>query len=281
LKYLETKHERNAARITFLIAVILLLLLFVMGPQYIDPPIEYGVAVNFGTTDLGRGNQPLSEPKPAVNDTKIQEEKAVPSQTEPKKALPESEEVLTQKNAEAIAMKKQREAELRAKAEAERLEKERREAEERKRREQEEKKRKLDNLIGGVKNAEGKDTGGEGPDTVDRNKGQRDEKPYAPSYFGDSGTGKDGVGFGLGGRDRIDNDKFEPDCNEEGRVVVEIRVDRTGKVIKATPGIKGTKGLRCLFEAAKKTALSFKFSPDKNAPKEQIGFVSVNFTLSQ
>jgi hypothetical protein len=187
LKYLETKHERNAARITFLIAVILLLLLFVMGPQYIDPPIEYGVAVNFGTTDLGRGNQPLSEPKPAVNDTKIQEEEAVPSQTEPTKALPESEEVLTQENAEAIAMKKQREAELRAKAEAERLEKERREAEERKRREQEEKKRKLDNLIGGVKNAEGKDTGGEGPDTVDGNKGQRDGNPYAPSYFGGSG----------------------------------------------------------------------------------------------
>ncbi|MFT5848824.1 MAG: colicin import membrane protein, partial [Psychroserpens sp.] len=48
MKYLETKHEQNSAKITALIAVILVLLLFVMGTNYMDPPEEYGVAINFG-----------------------------------------------------------------------------------------------------------------------------------------------------------------------------------------------------------------------------------------
>ena len=64
MKYLETKHERNSAKITALIVVILLLLLFVVGPPYLDPPEEYGVAVNFGSTDFGSGNV---QPKAPLN----------------------------------------------------------------------------------------------------------------------------------------------------------------------------------------------------------------------
>ena len=63
MKYLETKHERNSAKITALIATIILLLLFVVGPPYLDPPLEYGVAVNFGNTDYGSGPiQPVKPP---------------------------------------------------------------------------------------------------------------------------------------------------------------------------------------------------------------------------
>ena len=144
-----------------------------------------------------------------------------------------------------------------------------------------EKKKKLDNLIGGVKNSKGNDYGGKGDDNKPGNKGQLNGDPYATSIFGDSGPGKDGVDFGLGGRDKVYSNKFEQDCNEEGLVVVEIRVNRNGKVVKATPGIQGTNGTSCLFEAAKKTALSFKFTPNQNAPDIQIGYVSVNFALGQ
>ena len=55
MKYFETVHERNSAKITALITAIILLLMFVMGTTYMDPPIEYGVAVNFGNTDYGSG----------------------------------------------------------------------------------------------------------------------------------------------------------------------------------------------------------------------------------
>ena len=298
MKYLETKHERNSAKITALITLILFLLLFVVGPQYMDPPEEYGVAVNFGTTDFGSGNKPLSEPKKAVED-KVVEEEAVEevepeeAQVAPAEATTKAEEVMTQDNAEAIAIKKQKEAEAKAKvaeekakaeakAEAERVEKEKREAEEKKRRVEDEKKKKLDNLIGGVKNADDNTDGGEGPDKKGGNKGQLDGDPYAPSYFGGSGPGKGGIGYGLGGRGKPSRQIFEQDCNEYGLVVVRIEVNRQGNVIKAEPGIRGTTNTHpCLLEPAKKIALSHKWPSDANAPATQVGFVSINFDVGQ
>ena len=281
MKYFETKHERNSARITALLIVILVLLLFVVGPPYLDPPEEYGVAVNFGTTDFGSGNKPLSRPKKAEVPKKVEESQPKQEKVEPKVAESKAEDVLTQENAEAIAIKKREEAEAKAKVEAQRIERLKQEAEEKKRREEADKRKKLDNLIGGVKNSQDSDNGGEGPDSQAGNKGQLDGNPYAPSYFGGSGPGKGGVGFGLSGRSRITNKTFQQECNEEGLVVVEIRVNKSGKVIKATPGIKGTTGTNCLFEAARKTALSFKFTPNEDAPTTQVGYVSINFSVGQ
>ncbi len=282
MKYFETKHQRNSARITALIALILFLLLFFVGPQYLDPPEEYGVAVNFGTTDFGSGNKPLAQPKKAVEDKAVEETPPETSKAEPTEPNTKTEEVMTAENAEAIAIKKQKEAEAKAKAEAERIEREKREAEERKKREEDEKKKKLDNLIGGVKNADGNDDGGEGPDNQGGNKGQLDGDPYAPSYFGGSGPGKGGVGYGLGGRGKPSRKVYKQDCNEYGLVVVKIEVNRQGKVVEATPGIRGTTNTHpCLLEPAKKIALSHKWPSDPDAPAKQVGFVSINFDLGQ
>ena len=281
MKYLKTKHEKNSAKITTLILLILVLLIFIVGPQYIDPPEQYGVDVNFGTNNTGKGNRPLSKPIQADIPIQAEPQMVEKNPAENNKTLEKSEKVLTQDSEEAIAIKKKKTAEAKAKAEAERAERIKREAEEIKKREDAEKKKKLDNLIGGVKNSKGNDYGGKGDDNKPGNKGQLNGDPYATSIFGDSGPGKDGVDFGLGGRDKVYSNKFEQECNEEGLVVVEIRVNRNGKVVKATPGIQGTNGTSCLFEAAKKTALSFKFTPNQNAPDIQIGYVSVNFALGQ
>ena len=71
-------------------------------------------------------------------------------------------------------------------------------------------------------------------------------------------------------------------CNEAGRVVVRIEVDRNGRVIRATPGVKGTTNNDpCLLEPARKTALSYRWNPDSKAPELQVGFVVVNFKLGQ
>lgn len=282
MKYFETKHERNSARITTLIVVILVLLLFVVGPQYLDPPEEYGVAVNFGTTDFGSGNRPLSRPKKVEIPKKVEETQPKEEKIVPKESVPKTEDVLTQENAEAIAIKKKEEAEAKAKAEAERVERLKREAEEKKRREEEEKRRKLDNLIGGVKNSQGTDTGGEGPDNQPGNKGKLDGNPYAPSYFGGSGPGKGGVGYGLNGRGRPTKQIYKQECNEYGLVVVRIEVNRSGAVVNAEPGVRGTTNTHpCLLEPAKKIALSHKWPADSKAPATQVGFVSINFSVSQ
>jgi len=282
VKYLETKHQRNSARITGLIALLLFLLLFFVGPQYLDPPEEYGVAVNFGTTDFGSGNKPLSQPKKAVKEEVVEESQPEETKVEPTEATSKAEEVVTQESAESIAIKKQKEAEAKAKAEAERIEKLKREAEERKRREEAEKKKKLQDLIDGVANSDGNTDGGEGPDDKGGNKGQLDGDPYAPSYFGGSGPGKGGVGYGLGGRGRPSKRIYKQNCNEYGLVVVKIEVNRAGKVISAEPGIRGTTNTHpCLLEPAKKIAMSHKWPADNDAPARQIGFVSINFDVGQ
>ncbi len=281
MKYFETKHEKDSARITTLLAVILILLIFIVGPTYLDPPEEYGVAVNFGTTDFGSGNiqpkEPIkSETKEVIEEPKIQEEVTKPDTSTPQDT---KEEVLTEDNAESIAMKKQKEAEqkkaveeAKAKAEAERIEREKKA--------QEEKKKKLDDLIGGIGKTDGKETGGEGDDNKAGDKGQLDGDPYAPTYFGEPGSGG-GNGYGLRGRGRPTNSKVVPECDEEGSVVVKIEVNRNGNVVSADAGQRGTTGAICLYDAAKKTAMTYKWPADSKAPAKQVGFVVINFSVTQ
>lgn len=282
MRYFKTKHEKNSAKLTALIAVILVLLLFVVGTTYMDPPEEYGVAVNFGNSDFGKGNvQPL---KPVKSEPRKIEETPQPdvSKSEPTKTSETKEEVLTQDDLESIAIKKEKQAkakakaiaDAKAKAEADRIAKEKRE--------QEEKKKKLDALIGGVSKSEGAETGSEGNDNISGDKGQLDGNPYAPSYFGGQGTGSGGVGYGLNGRGSASFKKLKQNCNESGMVIVKIVVNQSGNVILAEPGQRGTTNTaQCLLDPAKKIALSHKWPADPKAPSRQIGFVSVNFKLSQ
>jgi len=294
MKYLETKHERNSATITLLISLIIVLLMFVMGPPYMDPPEEYGVAVNFGTTDFGSGNVQPNEPikSEPVKVNKVPEEVVEPEPVKPApaEASQVKEDVLSEDNAETVAIKKQKEAEekakqdaenkakaeadAKAKAEAERVAKEKRE--------QDAKKAKLDAVMGGVIKSEGTATGSEGDDNQAGDKGQLDGNPYAASYFGGSGSGSGGVGYGLNGRGQATFETIKQDCNESGLVVVKIEVNRDGQVVNAIPGVKGTENSApCLLEPAKKIAMSHQWRPDPNAPTRQIGFVSINFSLGQ
>lgn len=277
MKYFETKYEKDSARITALFAVILILLIFIVGPKYIDPPLEYGIAVNFGTTDYGSGNiQPKKPIKSEVKEV-IKQPEVKESQPEASKPQEANEDVVTQNNEESIALKKKKEAETKAKAkakaEAEHIAKEKRELEE--------KKKKLDALIGRIGKSDGTDTGSEGDDNQAGDKGQLDGDPYAPSYFGEPGLGGGGTGYGLRGRGRPTKSKVIPECDEEGSVVVEIQVNREGKVVNAVPGKRGTTGNICLYDAAKKTALTYKWPSDSKAPFKQVGFVVINFSVSQ
>ena len=282
MKYFKTKHEKDSAKITALIVFILLLLIFIVGPKYMDPPLEYGIVVNFGTTDYGSGNiQPKKPVKSEVKEV-IKQPEVVESQPETSKPQETKEEkVLTQETEESIAIKKKEVAEKRKIAEAEAKAKKEAERIERLKKEQEAKKKKLDALIGGIGKSDGTDTGSEGNDNRAGDKGQLDGYPYEPNYSGNPGSGSEGVGYGLNGRGRPIKSKVVPDCDEEGSVVVEIHVDRNGKVVNAIPGKKGTTGNICLYDAATKTALSYKWKADSKAPEKQVGFVLVNFSVTQ
>lgn len=297
MSFLDTRHKKKSFTLTTLLLSALLLLLFYIGLTYLDPPIENGIAVNFGTMEFGSGEvQPTervrSEPREVERQPEEPQEQAEPVQ--PEQTVVEEapvEEVLTSNDEETIKLKQREEAQRKAeeeakkaKAEAERIAREKREAEERKRQEQEAKKKSVDALIGGIGKSEGTTTGSEGDDDKAGDKGQPDGDPYAASYYGGpgSGSGSGGSGYGLKGRKLLGSDIVRQKCNEEGKVVVEITVDRSGKVIKAKPGVKGTENLaQCLLDAARETALTYRWNSDSKAHVQQIGFIVVNFKLGQ
>ncbi|WP_136465127.1 energy transducer TonB [Flagellimonas onchidii] len=292
MAFLDTRHKKKSFTLTTLLLSVLLLLLFYIGLTYMDPPIENGIAINFGTMDFGSGKvQPKEKVRSEPRKVEPKPVEKVQEQVQPKQTAPEEpvEKVLTSNDEETIKINQQKEAKRKAdeaakkaKAEAERIAREKREAEERKRKEQEAKKKNLDALIGGIGKSDGKTTGSEGDDNRDGDKGNPEGDPYATSYYGSPGSGSGTGGYGLNGRSLVSKGKVQQECNEDGRVVVRIVVDRNGKVIQATPGVKGTtNNAPCLLEPARKTAFLHKWNLDSKAPSQQIGFVVVNFKLGQ
>jgi colicin import membrane protein len=312
MAFLDTTHKKKSFTLTTLLLSVLLLVLFYIGLTYINPPIENGISVNFGTTDFGRGSvqpkekiqsEPLDTPPVESSKQEVAEqieeiEEEIPEQTSTEPTP--SEKILTQENEESIRIKKAEEAKRKAenaaadanrkadneaeklKAEVARVAKEKHDAEELALREQQAKKEKLDAIMGGLNKSHGTASGGEGDDNKAGDKGSPDGDPYAPGYYGSPGSGSGTGGYGLSGRSLVTQGKVPQECNESGRVVVKIVVDKNGKVITATPGVKGTTNNNpCLLEPARKTAFMHKWNLDSNAPNQQVGFVVVNFKLGK
>jgi outer membrane biosynthesis protein TonB len=318
MSLLDTRHKKKSFTLTTILLSVLLLLLFYIGLTYMEPPPESGITVNFGTMEFGMGDQQPTEPirqrqaEPVLEDEPEEllpeETQEIPAETAPEEIaekavsadVPE-EPVLTQEQEESIRIKQQeqqrqqkaeqaaREAKAKAdreareaKEEAARIARERQEAEQRRQAEQEAKKKELDAMMGGVNTAEGQAEGSEGDDNRAGDKGNPNGDPYASSYYGAPGSGSGDGGYGLMGRSLASKGAVPQECNESGRVVVQIEVDRNGKVINATPGVKGTTNTaECLLEPARKTAFLHRWKPDNKAPDRQVGFVVVNFKLGQ
>ncbi len=96
-----------------------------------------------------------------------------------------------------------------------------------------------------------------------------------------TGTGiGDGIGYDLGGRSKINIPMPNANFQKNGKVVVEITVDRNGKVLKARGGIRGSTitddDLVTKCEAA---AMKATFSPKPDAPEQQFGHITFNFKV--
>jgi protein TonB len=138
------------------------------------------------------------------------------------------------------------------------------------------------NSVTGAETVDGETSTGQGPGDGPGNKGDINGDPYANTYFGAPGTGQGGKGYGLNGRGKVAGSGVAPDCFETGKVIVEIQVNRSGKVIKATPGKRGTTNrAACLLTAAQQSAMTYKFSAAPKAKDIQIGFVEVIFKVGE
>ena len=279
MAFLQTTYEKKSFWTTAFILLAVLLLLFFAGLRYLDPPPENGILIAFGNTDPGN-SLTLAPPIQAATEEKIVPEmNAAP---EVKEVMVEEvvsealEEVLTTADSELVLPK-----ELDEKA-AETVPEKVPETVPEKIPEKviqqasAATKAALANILG-AKEAQGS---GKGNGEKSANQGLSDGSKYANSFYGSTTGEVQGFGFGLAGRSLASKGSVTPDCNEEGRVVVAITVDRSGKVIAADPGVKGsTNNAPCLLAPAKATAFMYQWAPDTEAPEKQIGFVVINFKL--
>lgn len=271
MSFLDTEHKKRSMTITVTLHVIILLLLFFVGLTYLDPPPENGIAVNFGTSSTGSGNvQPTEKIKSAPKQT------TPPPVAQPKTDI--KEDVVTQDTEDAPVIKKDK-----PKVEQKETPVVKPKKDPPKKPDPKPDKTTSDalsSLINGPK-SDGTAQGGEGDDNTPGDKGDPNGDPNASSYYG-TGKGLDGDGnYLLGGRKPLNKPRNPQDCNEAGKVVVSIEVDRNGRVINATPGVRGTSNnTKCLLDKARENAMATRFNSDSNAPAKQIGKIVYNFKLS-
>jgi outer membrane biosynthesis protein TonB len=93
------------------------------------------------------------------------------------------------------------------------------------------------------------------------------------------GRGNGGYGFSLSGRSIMTPPVLSKDTKEEGKVVVEITVDKTGKVIKADPNGRGTTTSSPMLKAkARQAALATMFNVSGEF-EEQKGTITIIFSF--
>jgi colicin import membrane protein len=270
--------------------LVLFAILILVGFSAPSPPDEErGILVNFGTDETGLGmiepsppaSQEETAPVQPVTATTTGKEDAIATQNfdkeapEVKKVDPEAEK----KRKDLIEAEKVKQAEI----EAENIKKAQAEAE--KRKIEADQKRASDivnrtkNALANSKNAGTTSTsegiaGGQGNQGVLN--GALDSKIRGTG----SGTGTSGISYDLQGRgfQSLPNPRY--DYQGEGKVVVEVSVDRSGRVTDATAGAKGSTTLdEYLLTVAKEAALKATFEPKTDAPLKQKGTITYNFIL--
>ena len=272
---LDTQHKRKSATITAVILILFILGIFNFGMQYLDPPEEYGLAINFGDMNVGSGVSVLTPEKTIPKE--VLKTPAVTSLLKEVAKEPLVEKIITEETTKEVpivkkvAEKKQTLVQDIVQKEAPKVVA--------KQKPSKESLDALNKLLNGNL-SDGKPKG-EGDDTADGIKGDKQGEPILSKYYRNTGSGTVG-NYNLAGRTVLFPSKKQPDCQEEGVVVVRITVAKNGKVVSAIPGVKGTTNTApCLLKPAKEAALSTIWNSDGAAPKIQTGTIIYKFSLSK
>jgi hypothetical protein len=249
---------------TVIVHALLLLLLFYFGLSTPLPlPGEEGMEVNLGYSEQGYGDvQPKDLP-------------AEQASVQPAPSKPAKEELVTTNDEESPAISKKS-----------KKKQETTESETSKTKpvdEQPVKPKVNQNAMYTGKTNGSNSSGNQGIAGGVGDQGNPNGTPGSSNYSGHGGAG-DGIGFQLKGRGKIYLNQPPYDSDEQGRVVVEIIVDREGNVLRATAGkkIPGTStgttvSDQKLWNLARQAALKSKFTPDPKAVEEQVGYITYNF----
>ncbi len=250
----QKKNRRKAIIGTVLFHIGLLLCFVFMGLTYqIPPPSEEGITINFGYQDFGSDSE---QPEQIIEEQEITPQEIVNNNTV-------IQDISTQDIEETPATKLKEF--LEEQKEVKKIEE-----------------KKPEHVVNTKALYTGKkqnNSNSQGISEGQVDKGSQDGDPNSNAYTG--GISTNGIAYQLGGRTIAEIKKPNYDSQQQGKVVVIIRVDRNGKVISATPGAKGsTTTSAYLYSKAKEAALKTTFEANTTAPEIQIGTIIYNFKLN-
>ena len=223
-------------------------------------PAEKGFIIDFGDARVGRGviepsrssSDPVKKQIPKVKEVKetfmtqdVEEAPSIPIKKKP--GLKEEKKVTTNENIKEVEVKK------------------------------EVKEVRKPNPLTMYKGAGSNSSEGQGEEQEAGNKGQEEGINSGSHFVGNAGEmGVADVG------DRIASSLPNPEYKnqKEGVVVVKVRVDRSGKVVSALPGVQGSSTLdNYLLEMAKRAALASKFNAKYDGKMFDEGTITYRFKL--
>ncbi len=253
--------------------IILMLIMFWGFSTPLPLPSEEGILINFGTDEFGAGSEEpeySAEQVPEVEKS----EKAETVKETVKETDTEEKNILEQDFEEAPTIDKN------IKDKEPEQNNDKKEIKEEEKTKIEEKPKEIDKkaLFPGQNKSNKSES--EGITDGNGNQGGKDGSVNSDNYADGNSKGQGGISYSLVGRNPESLPKPEYPNNEQGKVVVEVTVDRAGNVIAANPGVKGsTTNDFSLLKAAKKAALSAKFDRKPDAPAFQKGKITYHFVL--
>lgn len=259
----ENKNRKKGLLVTILVHLGLIIAFSFLGLTYmIPPPEEEGITINFGTTDAGMNN--------IQNETPSETNENSPTETEVSETIPEEmveDDIITQNIEDAPSIDKKDEVEKTVEKPKE------------KEKEQPQTDKNLSDAINKWKTKNTDQGGGDGNTDQIGDQGDINGDKNSKNY--DGGGSGDGISFNLNGRNMVKRPVINDNSQETGKVIVDIIVDRYGKVLRATPGARGsTTTDAVLYRKAKKAAMETKFDANPDAPEEQRGQMTFIFILN-
>ena len=280
---IEEKRNRTKSRWFSLLIHIGLILLALMPLLTfpVPPPGQKGILVNLGNPDVGQGEQPapIAEPQ-SSEEEEIQEteQEQIPENipVKPVEKTPppvQDQERLTSESDLILERKKREEEKKKADELAAKRKAEEEAAREKARVDAEAAKTKSD--IGGLFGGQGT---GQGNSGKPGQQGDPDGDPNEGRLQGIS-TGAGVVGGGLGNRGVATIPKINDKSQKEGRVVINVCVDKLGKVISSDFTQRGSTSTDpTLVKLATENARLWKFMPGDT--DRQCGTITYQFKLN-
>lgn len=121
---------------------------------------------------------------------------------------------------------------------------------------------------------------GDGTGNKPGNQGRPDGSTESNSYTGNGGSGSGGVALNLSGRSFITKPRIQDDGQTSGKITVDITVDKSGTIVTAKAGGRGTTiSNYALWEKCEKAVLGCKLNSIASGPEIQAGSVIFTFIL--